>query len=65
MRIIADRQQCASAGMCALTAPTVFDQDDEDGRVVVLNDNPAAEDAKAVTDAVHLCPSGALSTTHR
>lgn len=62
MRIIADREQCASAGMCALTAPAVFDQDEVDGRVVVLNENPVAEDARVAADAVHLCPSGALST---
>ncbi|MCD0446042.1 (4Fe-4S)-binding protein [Glycomyces sp. A-F 0318] len=58
MRITADRERCASAGMCALTAPGVFDQDDEDGRVVVLNGEPVGGDA---ADAVDLCPSGALS----
>ncbi|NUQ87768.1 MAG: ferredoxin, partial [Glycomyces artemisiae] len=34
MRIVADTEQCAGSGMCALTAPEYFDQNDEDGRVV-------------------------------
>ncbi len=45
--------------MCALTAPEHFDQDDEDGRVVLLADE--AEDCDGeVADAVRLCPAGAL-----
>ncbi|WP_026928645.1 ferredoxin [Glycomyces tenuis] len=59
MKIIADRGLCASAGMCALTDPEHFDQDEEDGRVVLLADE--AEDCDTdVEDAVRLCPSGAL-----
>jgi ferredoxin len=61
MRIVADRERCTSSGMCALTAPGLFDQDDEDGRVVVLNDDPTAGDARDAADAIGLCPSGALT----
>jgi ferredoxin len=58
-RIIADTERCASSGMCALTAPDRFDQDDVDGRVVLLADE--AEDGdRDVADAVRLCPAGAL-----
>ncbi len=32
MELRVDRERCLSAGMCALTAPDVFDQDAEDGR---------------------------------
>lgn len=62
MRIIADREACASAGMCALTAPEYFDQDDEDGRVVLLvaEGEVEVEDRDDVADAVRLCPAGAL-----
>lgn len=59
MRIEADRDRCVGAGMCALTAPDVFDQDDEDGRVRVLARD--LRDSQAVREAVDLCPSGALS----
>lgn len=58
VRVRADREVCIGAGMCVLTAGTVFDQDD-DGIVVVLDEAPA--DADAARQAVANCPSGALS----
>jgi len=61
MRIEVDREVCASAGMCALTTPTVFTQDDEDGRVVLLEPEPSAEHQAAAREAAGLCPSGAIS----
>lgn len=58
MRIEADREVCTSAGMCALTAPEWFGQDEDDGRVIVL---PRAEEPDAtVASAAELCPSGAI-----
>jgi ferredoxin len=61
MRIEADRELCIGAGMCALTAPELFGQDDEDGRVLLLRTAPWREDLEAAQQAVELCPSGALS----
>ncbi|WP_433681051.1 ferredoxin [Nocardia sp. CA-119907] len=61
MEIRVDRERCISAGMCALTAPGVFDQDIEDGRVVALASTPAPERESAVREAVQLCPSGAIT----
>lgn len=61
MKIEADRERCIGAGMCALTAPEVFDQDAEDGRVVLRTDRPRDGVVEAVREAVELCPSGALS----
>nr|WP_211176987.1 (4Fe-4S)-binding protein [Pseudonocardia acidicola] len=54
-----DREVCIGAGNCVLTAPDLFDQDD-DGIVVPLVDDPAAVDPDGVRDAVDRCPSGAL-----
>ncbi|MEY7973492.1 ferredoxin [Saccharomonospora xinjiangensis] len=51
------RDVCVAAGLCVLTVPGVFDQDD-DG-VVLVRGNPA-EHAEAVAVAVDECPSGAL-----
>jgi ferredoxin len=59
MRISADRDVCIGAGMCAMTAPAVFDQDD-DVVVVVLVDEVPPEHADAALRAVLSCPSGAL-----
>jgi ferredoxin len=60
MRIAADRDLCIGAGMCVVSAPAVFDQDDDDGLVVLLAE-PAESDVTAVREAIALCPSGALS----
>jgi ferredoxin len=61
VRIEADLDRCIGAGMCALTAPAVFDQSDDDGRVRLLTDRPGPEQAEVARQAVDLCPSGALS----
>lgn len=61
MRIIADLSRCVGAGQCVLTEPALFDQDPEDGTVVVLDDRPPADLAGAARDAARVCPSQALS----
>jgi ferredoxin len=61
MKILADREACASSGMCALTAPGMFDQDEADGRVLLLRDSPAAGHEEAARKAVRYCPSRALA----
>ncbi|MCH6161747.1 ferredoxin [Streptomyces marispadix] len=57
----ADRERCISAGMCALTAPEVFDQDPDDGRVLLLQTEPPTAHRAAVRMAVGVCPSGAIA----
>lgn len=56
MKIAADRDVCIGAGLCVVTAPQVFDQDD-DGLVTLLAEET---DVAAAREAVGLCPSGAL-----
>ncbi|WP_405164267.1 (4Fe-4S)-binding protein [Nocardia sp. NBC_01499] len=63
MRVTADRTVCIGAGLCALTAPAVFDQDDDDGLVKVLNPDPDTASQEAVREAVNICPSGAVAFT--
>ncbi|MCL2582257.1 MAG: (4Fe-4S)-binding protein [Streptosporangiales bacterium] len=60
MRIKADTGVCVGAGQCVLTEPAVFDQDD-DGIVVLLTDQPGDQAAARAREAVGLCPSQALS----
>ena len=58
MKVAANRDICIGAGMCVLTAPTVFDQGD-DGIVTLLSTEDV--DAEhAARQAVTQCPSGAL-----
>ncbi|MFC5996541.1 ferredoxin [Pseudonocardia hispaniensis] len=59
MRVAADRSVCIGSGLCLLTAPAVFDQDDE-GIVVLLTEDVGQRDADAARRAVAHCPSGAL-----
>lgn len=60
-RLSVDRERCVGAGMCALTAPAVFDQDDEEGLVVLRRPAPAPEHQAAARLAVGLCPAGAIT----
>ncbi|MEU2677753.1 MULTISPECIES: ferredoxin [unclassified Streptomyces] len=59
MRVTAVREVCVGAGMCALTAPEVFDQDDE-GLVTVLDAEPDGAARPLAREAGVLCPSGAV-----
>ncbi|WP_024800550.1 ferredoxin [Nocardia sp. BMG51109] len=61
MELRMNRDRCIGAGMCVLTAPDVFDQDDADGRVLPLDTTPAPEREPAVREAVRMCPSGAIT----
>ncbi|WP_216209998.1 ferredoxin [Amycolatopsis aidingensis] len=63
MKIEVDTEVCCAAGMCALTAPDVFDQDESDGTVMLLEPAPAAQHHAAAREAAELCPSGAITVT--
>ncbi|MET7641796.1 (4Fe-4S)-binding protein [Streptomyces sp. NPDC005438] len=64
MRIQTDTDRCIGAGMCALTAPALFDQSEEDGTVVLLPEGWSQEGAdEEARGAVERCPSGALTLT--
>ncbi len=60
MKVKTHEDRCVGAGQCVLQAPDVFDQRDEDGVVVLLNEAPAPELHGAVRDAAALCPAAAI-----
>jgi ferredoxin len=60
MNISIDFDKCCGAGQCVLAAPDVFDQQDEDGIVVLLNPNPAQEQYENVRQAAAVCPAAAI-----
>lgn len=62
MQVTADRNVCVGAGLCALTAPEVFDQDD-DGLVTVLQAVPDGDNRPLAREAGEICPSGAVRIT--
>jgi ferredoxin len=60
MKVRVDQDICASSGNCVMQAPAVFDQRDEDGVVVLINDDPPAEHAEATRRAAASCPALAI-----
>lgn len=62
MKISTDTTACIGAGQCALVAGELFDQDD-DGIVVLLNEEPAEAQYAAARRAASLCPARAITVT--
>ena len=60
MKVTVDQDKCVSSGQCVLNASDVFDQRDDDGVVVLLNDNPGPEQAENVRNAAAACPAVAI-----
>ena len=60
MKVVIDQDQCVGAGQCVLLAPDVFDQRDEDGVVVLLQEFPPAELHDDVRQAARVCPALAI-----
>lgn len=56
-----DMARCVGAGVCVLAAPEVFDQNDDDGTVIVLNANPSPELVASVRDAAARCPAAVIT----
>jgi ferredoxin len=59
MRIAADRERCEGHGLCADTAPEVYDLDDE-AVVVLLHDPVPAELERKAEGGARVCPVAAL-----
>lgn len=63
MRISVDRDRCVGSGLCVMTEPAVFDQDEADATVKLITDRPDPALADSVREAISLCPARALSLT--
>lgn len=59
MKIVADRDKCVGGGQCVVAAPDLFDQDD-DGLVLVLEDQPGTDQSNDAEMAARLCPARAI-----
>ncbi|WP_207394119.1 ferredoxin [Actinomadura formosensis] len=60
MKLHADRKTCIGAGLCVLRLPDVFDQNEDDGTVMLLRTRPDPDQEATVLNAVKACPTGAL-----
>lgn len=56
-----DKERCVGAGMCALTAPDVFTQDDDGLSEVLPGRGSTAGRHPLVGEAVRACPVGAVT----
>lgn len=63
MRVSVDTGLCCGSGSCVLSAPEVFDQDDDNGLVVLLAEQPPEHQWEAVEEALECCPTGAISVS--
>jgi ferredoxin len=61
VRIIVDASRCIAAGQCVLKAPTVFDQDQDEGTVILLTERPAPEHREDARVAARVCPAQAIT----
>lgn len=61
MRVTVDLGACQGHGVCHMSAPDVFELDDEDGHAIVVSDPvPAALESDAQL-GVDSCPERAIS----
>jgi ferredoxin len=51
-----EKDKCITSGQCVMAAPAVFDQDDE-GIVVLLDEDPPESEHAAVREAATVCPA--------
>jgi len=60
MKVTVDQEKCCAGGNCVMLAPSVFDQRDEDGVVVLLTGTPPADLHDAVREAADVCPAACI-----
>ena len=60
MKVRVDTAKCSGIGLCEITAPRVFEVGD-DGQSHAIDPAPQESERAAVEQAVHECPTGALS----
>ena len=65
MKVTVEADQCVASGQCVLAAEDVFDQHEDDGVVIVLNDEPGPEQHEAVRRAALLCPAAVIRLSER
>jgi ferredoxin len=61
MKIVADYDKCEGLGMCESMANDFFEVDEDEERVIVLDENPEESDRAHVYAAVQACPVLALT----
>ncbi|TDD59090.1 ferredoxin [Kribbella antibiotica] len=63
MQVAVDVPKCVASGQCVQIAPEVFDQRDDDGMVVLLDEAPPPAEHDSVHEAALVCPAAAFLVT--
>ena len=61
MRVSVDLNACQGHGVCHMSAPTVFELDDEDGHSIVTEDPVPAGSESAAQLGADSCPERAIT----
>jgi ferredoxin len=59
MKVTIDSELCIASGACVLACPEVFKQDD-DGLVMLVQDEPGSELRDTVLEAMAACPAAVI-----
>lgn len=60
IKIHIDEHKCVGAGQCVMASPEVFDQREDDGIVILLQQQPPDTLTPSVRKAAKLCPALAI-----
>ncbi|MCI3245760.1 MULTISPECIES: ferredoxin [Streptomyces] len=60
MLVELDVPKCVASGQCVMAAPDVFDQREDDGVAILLEEHPGDELLDEVREAVAICPAAAI-----
>jgi ferredoxin len=60
LKVIVDRDVCQNHGQCVFAAPQVFELDEE-GELMVLDDEPDESLRAPVEEAADVCPTQAIT----
>lgn len=61
MEVRVDRDRCVGSGLCMMHVPAVFDQSEDDGKVLLATAHPDPGLARSVRGAAGRCPGRAIS----
>ncbi|MFW6720819.1 ferredoxin [Streptomyces sp. MAR4 CNY-716] len=61
MEVQVDRDRCVGSGLCMMHVPAVFDQSEDDGKVLLATAHPDPGLARSVRGAAGRCPGRAIS----